>query len=115
METTNQQFIYHIADTTQWGLANASGEYIHPSLAKEGFIHCSTRTQVEATANLYFANESDLLLLCIDISKLIPPLKYELASRGEEFPHIYGRINVDSVIETKTIQRHGTDKFRVIL
>lgn len=106
-------YIYHIADRVEWEHALKNGSYIHPSLEREGFIHCSTASQVEATANLYFANETQLLVLVIDVSKLKSPLKYEMASRGEEFPHVYGAINTDSVVDTKVISREAGQGFRV--
>jgi uncharacterized protein (DUF952 family) len=106
-------YIYHIADRVEWERANQSGNYSHPSLEKEGFIHCSTANQVEATANLYFANEIQIVVLLIDISKLKSPLKYELATGGEEFPHVFGTINTDSVVATHVFNREAGERFRI--
>jgi uncharacterized protein (DUF952 family) len=48
----------------------------------------------------YYHCEADLLLLHIDESKLVPVLRYELAtSINEEFPHIFGRLNLDAIIK----------------
>jgi uncharacterized protein (DUF952 family) len=106
-------YIYHIADRAEWGLAQRHGNYSHPSLKQEGFIHCSTASQVEATANLYFANETQIVILVIDVAKLKSPLKYEMATRGEEFPHVFGAINTDSVVTTKVFIREADGQFRV--
>ena len=44
------------------------------------------------------------MLLHIEESKLTAPLKYELApSVNEEFPHIFGQLNLDAVIKVETI------------
>jgi uncharacterized protein (DUF952 family) len=106
-------YIYHIADRAEWERAQRHGDYSHPSLKHEGFIHCSTASQVEATANLYFSNETQIIVLVIDVSKLKSPLKYELATRGEEFPHVSGAINTDSVVTTKVFNREADGQFEV--
>jgi uncharacterized protein (DUF952 family) len=71
------------------------------SLQAEGFIHCSTAEQVEATANRIFRGSGELLLLEVDPARLTAPLKYERATDvGDEFPHIYGLLNLDAVTRT---------------
>src|SRR5687768_12035626 len=91
--------IYHIATTEDWKLANLNGWYEASSLTSEGFIHCSTKEQVKGVLERYFNERTDLLKLVIDTSKLQAPLKFELApSIQEEFPHIYGLLNLDAVI-----------------
>jgi uncharacterized protein (DUF952 family) len=73
---------------------------VSPSLADEGFIHCSTVEQVEATANRIFRGSGELLLLVIDAGRLGAPLKWERATDvGEDFPHVYGPIEVDAVVD----------------
>ena len=95
--------IYHITERESWEAACAAGTYAAESLAGEGFIHASTREQVVETANLFFAGQDGLVLLCIDTSKLKVPLKREAASSGAHrgdaglFPHIYGPLNLDAV------------------
>lgn len=91
--------IYHITTTEAWKLANLNGCYEASSLTSEGFIHCSTEPQVKGVLERYFNGRSDLLKLVIDTDKLQAPLKFELApSVNEEFPHIYGLLNLDAVI-----------------
>lgn len=93
--------ILHITTAAGWAQAQADGQLVAPSLAEEGFIHCSTRAQVEATANRIFAGSGDLLLLEVDTAKLSAPLKWERATDvGDEFPHIYGPLNLDAVVGT---------------
>jgi uncharacterized protein (DUF952 family) len=71
------------------------------SLEAEGFIHCSTAAQVEATANRIFRGSGDLLLLVIDPARLTAPLKYERATDvGDEFPHVFGTIDLAAVVGT---------------
>jgi uncharacterized protein (DUF952 family) len=61
--------ILHIAPLSVWESAASSGYYKPPSLDSDGFIHCSTIEQTVETANQFYANQQDLVLLCIDKNK----------------------------------------------
>lgn len=92
--------IYHVTTAKEWKVAQEKGFYEAASLATEGFIHNSTENQVAGVLQRYFAGKTDLIKLVIDPAKLTHELKYELApSLGEEFPHIYGPINLDAVVD----------------
>ena len=92
--------IYHVVNISNWEKALELGYYEAPSLATEGFIHCSKKEQVEGVINRYYAGHTDLLILYIDEGKLEAVHIFELApSVNEEFPHIYGRINLDAVVD----------------
>lgn len=96
--------IYHITTKTEWENAKAKGSYEAPSLHTEGFIHCSEVHQVQGVLERYYSGKKDLVKLVIDTQKLSVPLKYELApSVNENFPHVYGEINIDAVVEVMTI------------
>jgi uncharacterized protein (DUF952 family) len=61
----------------------------------DGFIHLSTSTQLRATLSRFFADTTEVVLVCIPREKLerhdAGELKFELApSVGDEFGHIYG-------------------------
>ncbi len=96
--------IYHVVTTQNWQKALQQGFYEAASLATEGFIHASKAEQVAAVLERYYKNQVNLLLLHIDETKLTATLKYELApSINEEFPHIFGRLNLDAVIKIETL------------
>jgi len=98
--------IFHITSQTAWDEAQQRGDYRAESLVTEGFIHCSTLSQVLPVANLYYKGQSGLILLEIEPTLLSSTLKWEPPSggapppgvaEGEMFPHVYGPINVDAV------------------
>jgi len=90
--------LYHIVDRRAWEAAQSTGEYRDLSLAKEGFIHCSTVSQVIRVANQRFRGQAGLVLLAIVQSRLQARVQYENLDGGAElFPHIYGALNVDAV------------------
>jgi uncharacterized protein (DUF952 family) len=88
--------IYHLTPRSVWE-RDPSRPYEAASLAGEGFIHCSYAEQVARSANRFYADATDLLLLTVDTSRLISPLREEPAGNGEVFPHIYGPLNRDAV------------------
>lgn len=96
--------IYHVVSEINWHKAVQQGFYEADSLAKEGFIHTSKAEQVQGVLDRYYKTMSHLILLHIDETKLTAQLKYELApSVNEEFPHIYGRLNVDAVVKAEKL------------
>ena len=96
--------IYHVVTEANWQNALQKGFYEAESLAKEGFIHTSKAEQVAGVLDRYYKNQSNLFLLHIDETKLTAPLKYELApSVNEEFPHIFGQLNLDAVVKVEKL------------
>ena len=96
--------IYHVTSKQEWELAKQNGFFEAPSLKIEGFIHCSQAQQVEGVLERYYKGKTDLVKLVIDTTKLIHKLKYELApSVNQEFPHVFGVINLDAVIDVVEI------------
>lgn len=89
--------IVHICEAEAWNEAQKSGAYSPPSLDTEGFIHTSLPEQVLRVANRFYAGRNGLLLLWIDPQRVHPSIRYELAD-GDQFPHIYGALNLDAVL-----------------
>ena len=106
--------IFHITTPLAWNEAKKAGEYRAASLLTEGFIHCSTISQVIPVANLYYKGENDMILLQIEPTLLSSTLKWEAPSggtpppgvpEGDPFPHVYGPINLDAVVHTLELVR----------
>ena len=96
--------IYHVTTKQAWEEALRIGAYEAGSLVTEGFIHNSTLSQVPGVLNRYYKNQEGLVLLHIDESLLTSAVKYELApSVNEMFPHIFGPINIDAVVNIEEI------------
>ena len=98
--------ILHLTNSATWIEAQQQGFITAPSLATEGFIHCSTEHQMLGVANKYYRGDSEMVLVLINTSTLTSPLKWEppahidgSPSLPDEplFPHIYGVINLDAV------------------
>lgn len=92
--------IYHVTTKADWKTAQLKGFYEHPSLNAEGFIHCSQDHQVAGVLERYFAEQTDLIKLVIDTDKLTSKFVFDWSpSTADTFPHIYGPINADAVID----------------
>jgi glutathione S-transferase len=102
--------IYHIETPSQWRQA-ADSPYQAESLTAEGFIHCSNRDQVARVANLFYADQAELLVLDIDAGRLASPLRDEDGGTGEQFPHVYGPINRDAVVAVRRLQRDAENRW----
>ena len=112
--------IYHITSRQAWEAAQASGEYRTDSLQSEGFIHCSTLSQVLPVAHLYYKGQSGLIVLEIEPALLSSDLKWEPPSGGapppgvpvgDMFPHVYGPINVSTVMRVASLEANPDGTF----
>jgi uncharacterized protein (DUF952 family) len=91
--------IYKICPQSLWNEAQRVGAFKgSPADLHDGFIHFSTAAQVMETAIKHFAGQHDLVLLAVDPEKLGPSLKWEVSRGGALFPHLYGDIDVQSVL-----------------
>ncbi len=95
--------IFHITSGAHWKTIAEQSGYTAPSLATEGFIHCSTHNQIAGTLQRFFAGQQNLVLLHIEPSLLQHSLKYE-ESDGKMFPHVYGVINRDAIVRVEALR-----------
>ena len=96
--------IYHVTTASEWNSAKQKGFYEAPSLKEEGFIHCSQDHQVAGVLDRYFTGKDGLVKLVIDTDKLNSRFVFDWSPSSQDtFPHIYGPINTDAVIEVIAI------------
>ena len=97
--------IYHLTYKDAWESARPTGEYAAPSLADEGFIHCSKDIpQLLKVAARLYPGDPDLLVLDVDLEKLTAPIKNEPSRSGEIYPHIYGKLNASAVVRERALK-----------
>lgn len=95
--------IYHITTLADWQRQATESTYEADSLLPEGFIHMSEKQQVAGVLERYYQGVPNLLLLHIDPARLTAELKYEASTDHELFPHLYGPLNKDAVVEVEQI------------
>lgn len=101
--------IFHITSAGEWAEAQSSGVYVAPSLHTEGFIHLSTEAQVLGTAERFYANATDLVLLKVDETRCQAELLWEPPAEAPgsdaRFPHLFGPLELDAVIDARSFAR----------
>lgn len=113
--------IYHITSRAAWKDAQRRGDYRAESLEAEGFIHCSTKSQVLPVVEKYYRGQPGLILLMIDPSLLSSDLKWEPPSggthppgvpEGDLFPHIYGPISLEAIVKVYDLEADLDGKYK---
>jgi uncharacterized protein (DUF952 family) len=90
--------IYKILLPDEWTEFQAAGRFDGSPFDREsGFIHCSSRAQVAATAARVFGGQPHLVVVALDASQFGGALRWEEASNGESFPHVYAPLPADAV------------------
>ena len=93
--------IYKVLTLEEWERAQTSGIIITELDKKDGFIHLSKASQLNATLSLYFSTEESVVLLQIDNAKTHEQLKFEAptppGNRKSSFPHYYGDLKTSAV------------------
>lgn len=100
--------IFHISLPEDWEAARVDGRYTVStrgrSLDDEGYIHCSFAEQITATVARFYADVEEVVVMRIDPHRLHAPVVVEdLLGHGETFPHVYGPICVDAVIDVSVV------------
>ena len=103
--------IFHIASRADWLEAMRTGRYTTSTrgrtLAEEGFIHASSREQVQPVFDRYYADAAEpLVLLRIDAERLTSPVREEQVGEAT-YPHIFGAINTDAVVDVQPLDELG--------
>jgi uncharacterized protein (DUF952 family) len=105
--------ILHLAFPDQWEAAKEAGSYRWSTRGKSlddgaTFIHASRPEQVSLVANFAYDDvDQPLSLLVIDTERLVSAVCDEEAD-GQTFPHIYGPLNLDAVVDVRPYER-GSD------
>ncbi len=112
--------IIHITSRRLWDEARRAGQYASPGLPTDGFIHCSTVSQVVPVAGRFYRGQTGLVLLVVDPARLSSTLKWEPSAEGapppgvpaaDLFPHVYGPINLDAVVQVLDFEPAPSGEF----
>ena len=90
--------IYKIFRSDEWSELQANGKTAGaPIDLEDGYIHFSTATQAQETADKHFAGAENLFVAAIDSDVIETDLKWEVSRGGAEFPHLYAMLKLSSV------------------
>ena len=109
--------IYHITPLAYFEALPANESYLPEAYPKDGFIHCTRGADFMAmiATRHYRAVPGDFVMLVIDVRALTSPLKYEALDPNVPFPfpHIYGPLNRDAILEVVKMRRSADGSFLV--
>eukprot|EP00123_Amoebidium_parasiticum_P008094 comp18570_c0_seq1/m.20069 comp18570_c0_seq1/g.20069 ORF comp18570_c0_seq1/g.20069 comp18570_c0_seq1/m.20069 type:complete len:128 (-) comp18570_c0_seq1:327-710(-) len=109
--------LYHLVPLSTWSECKATGkEYYPATYAKDGFIHLTKepRFLLSVANNFYKDVKGDHVVVRLDATKLKAEVKFEPAApvgdkatshSGILFPHLYGTINYDAVVDELQVER----------
>jgi uncharacterized protein (DUF952 family) len=104
-----------------WAAWRDGGAYNPPSLASNGFVHCTgDDDRMLAVANRFYAGEpDDLVVVTLDETRLTSEVRWEAPAHPDgspptgtepSFPHVYGPLDRDAVVGVRRLVRSG-DRF----
>lgn len=83
---------YKILTQQQWTAFQVDGAFAGaPVDLADGYIHLSSKDQLQGTLDKHFAGQSDLVIATIDLTVFGDDLVWEVSRGGALFPHIYNR------------------------
>lgn len=114
--------ILHLVPEVDWQ-AGPTRPYAPPSLAEEGFVHCSPdEATTLAVATAFYAEASrPLLVLRIDPARLAAEVVHEAPSPvpppgvGDDvlFPHVFGPLDREAVTSVGEVEWAGSVAVRI--
>ncbi|MEX0169402.1 DUF952 domain-containing protein [Streptomyces sp. LMG1-1-1.1] len=107
--------LLHVVPLADWSAAPEAPDapYAPPSLAAEGFVHCSAdEGSALAVADAHYrAVPGPLLVLVIDEGRLGGEVRWE-GSGGVLFPHVYGPVERTAVTAVLEVRRDADGRAR---
>ena len=99
-----EKFIYRVMDKKEWNDFKKEKRFYGNAFDLEsGFIHLSTKSQLEATINRYFQDQKNIVILQICETRIKENVKWEISRNNQIFPHLYGFLELFDVKKVNNI------------
>jgi len=79
----------------------------------DGYIHLSTAEQLTETVDKHFAGQEGLWVAEVDVGALGDAIRWEVSRGGQEFPHLYGELTLDTVVACSPLEREHDGSVRL--
>ena len=91
--------------------SDPSEAYVPAAFDDDGFIHCTDGEGLLLdTLSAYYGGEpGEWIALVIETDRVDAPVRYDDAERV--FPHIYGPLNRDAIVDVRTLERDSEGSF----
>ncbi|USG68187.1 DUF952 domain-containing protein [Brevibacillus ruminantium] len=103
------EIIYCLVPKWYWENWSGKESYLPRDYEQEGFIHATKGEELlkKVADRVYADFQDELYVLVIEEAKVKAPVKYEQAKDGRLYPHIYGELNTDAIVEIRQMTRAG--------
>ena len=111
--------ILHLMPRPAWEQWRDAGSYEPPSLASEGFVHCTGNDDLMlAVANRFYSGEpGEVVVVTLDEGRLTREVRWEAPAHPDGtaptdneplFPHVYGPLDREAVVRVRRLVRSGS-------
>jgi uncharacterized protein (DUF952 family) len=108
------RYAFHYTPIAHFEKFAPGEDYTPPQFAQEGFIHTTdgAENMLKVVNRIYKDDHREFLVLYIDKTLVKSPIKYE--DPEEIYPHIYGPLNLDAVVDKRLALRAADGRFLVM-
>jgi uncharacterized protein (DUF952 family) len=97
---------FKIFTADQWAQFVSDGVFHGaPVDLADGYIHLSAADQLQGTLDKHFAGQAGLVIAEINLATLSDILKWEVSRGGALFPHVYGPLGIETVLNHYILSR----------
>lgn len=109
------KIIYHLCPAEYYQSVSNQPAYFPADYEREGFIHCTRGAeQVVIVANRYYRGDKrPFVVLIINETAVTAQLKNEPAADGLLYPHLYGPLNRDAILNVVPMLRLSDGSFQL--
>lgn len=114
MSVASETTIYKVLTDAEMKALEQDGRFAGSADdARDGYVHLSTAAQLTATVDKHYAGQDGLWIAALDVEAIGRSLKWEPARGGEDFPHLYGELLLETVIAYSELTRDGDGRVRL--
>ena len=105
----------HLVPEPVWRAHQGAATYTPEPFAEEGFVHCTDGDEylLGVANNYYRTDPRPYVVLVLDVDRLTAPVRYD--DPAQIYPHVYGPINLDAVVEVRRAVRLADGSFSEIV
>jgi uncharacterized protein (DUF952 family) len=113
-DDSSPRLTFHLVPRPVWDGMAAGAPYFPERFAEEGFVHTTFGdANLLAVANRFYqADPRPYLALLVDLDRVAAPWRFDEA--GPLYPHIYGPIERDAVVDVVPVDRDETGAFTAV-
>lgn len=92
------RYVYKALTPNQWASFQSTETFQgSPVDVADGYIHLSCASELKATLDKWYAEQTQVVLLQVYAEAIETHLKYEASRGGIEFPHLYADLPMSAI------------------